>query len=263
MKFLCLLLFVVSIWIAGCATINPVPKEATIPFASPSAALRTIDDAAIRHHQVIQCTAKVSVSSPGSKLIFKLAVMTEPPDRIRIESIPVFGPPDFLFATQGDRFQVYLPGSREYITGAATAENLSRVLPLSLAWSPQRWVAVLRGRPDAKVSDQSLKGEMEGHLYRIDETDEDVLIERLWIDPVNKRLERMAFMNQDGSESTLIFSYFKEIQGEVLPTRIDIEAGNGTQINIVLDVIEYFKESENPFFSLIPPQDVIIQTIPD
>jgi hypothetical protein len=193
---------------------------------------------------------------------FRLAAIMQSPDKLRLESIPVLGPPDFFLTAQGGLFRVYLPGTQEFITGNASPNNLSRFLPL--AWSAERWVAVLLGhRPNASSDNGNLRGMMEGQLYRLDLFDRESVSESLWINPENKRLEKLEMISPSGGKDTVLFSAFRDIEGRILPENILIDTGEGTTIRIIYEALEIRNEVNYDLFVLSPPPEVIIRDLPD
>ncbi|MBN1545316.1 MAG: hypothetical protein JW902_01505 [Syntrophaceae bacterium] len=248
--------------LGGCSAGKSVVKDHKITFLSPQAVLQTIDPV-IGKEPAFKFTAKVSAISPSAKLIFKLAIITQAPDRLRIESIPVFGPPDFFFASQDGWFQIYLPASRDFFVGAATPDNLSRALPVSLSWPARRWVTVLQGRPDIPQNCRNIKGKMEGAFYRLDVSIENAGIDRYWINTKNGCLERIEYTGMDGLTSKIDYSSFKEVKGRNLPLSINIDAGDGTKILIMNDTPEVMKQSEENRFALLPPADATLKDFPN
>jgi outer membrane lipoprotein-sorting protein len=256
------ILLVLVLVLGGCATGKSVtPPSQTAGFPSPQAALAAIDRL-IDTHCVYQVTAKITLASPQGKMSFRLAVIVQSPDKLRLESIPVFGPPDFFLTAKRGRFRVYVPGTQEFFTGNAGPNNLSRFLPL--AWSAEKWVAVLLGhRPDISSDRENIQGMMEGQLYRIDVLDQESVSERLWIEPENKRLEKLEQIDSSGLKDTILFSAFRETEGRTLPENIIIDNGEGTTIRIIYETLEIKKEANNDLFELSPPPGAIIRDLPD
>jgi len=247
--------------LTGCTIGKTVVPVEIRGFPSPQAALAAIkpaEDTGILYRM----TAKVSASSPQGKLNFRLAVIMQSPDKLRIESIPILGPPDFMLAMQGGRFQVYLPGNQEWITGNATPENLARFLPLS--WSVERWMAMLRGYGPAVFSKPaSVRGKMEGLFYRVDALSSGSTVESLWINPVRKRLEKTERLVSGGLKETVLLTAFREVNSRDFPCHIRIESGEGKTIGIMYETIETATEIPDDLFSLLPPPDAVMTNLPD
>jgi hypothetical protein len=247
------ILFAFALILGGCTAGKSVLPTETGGFSSPRAALSAIQRVNDTN-TIYQVTAKVSLTSPQGKLGFRLAVIMQSPDKLRIESIPILGPPDFFLTAKNGRFKAYLPGNQEFITGNATPNNLSRFLPL--AWSAERWVAVLLGnRPDASSGVENLRGKMEGLFYRVDVLDGELIRESLWINPENKRLEKMEFMSPEGLQNRVIYAWGLKYKDWKMPENVKIEPGNGTTILITCTDFQTAKVTEINLFDLNPPGD--------
>lgn len=247
--------------LGGCTAGKSVLPSKTAGFPSPAAALSAINPVEDTN-TLYQVTAKVSLTSPQGKMSSRLAVIMQYPDKLRIESLPVIGPPDFFLTTKGDRFKVYLPGNQEFITGAASPNNLSRFLPL--AWSAERWLAVLMGnRPGASFDTEDIRGMMEGQLYRVDVLGREAIRESLWINPETRHLEKLEYINPEGLKNTVRFSAFRKMDGRDFPERITIDTDEETTIRIIYETLEVKKEVNNDFFELLPPPEAVIRNLPD
>lgn len=261
MKSFCAVILALVLMLGGCAIGKTVVPEKTKGFPSPQAALEAIKP---RNDTdtLYRMTAKVSISSPQGKLNFRLAVIMRSPDRLRLESIPVFGPPDFFLTTQGERFRVYLPGTQEFLMGKASPDNLSRFLPLT--WSVERWMAMLQGNKSAAFPVAGkLQGKMEGLLYRIDVFSEDAVTDSLWINLERNRLEKTEQLISAGLKETVVFKSFREINGRDFPASILINTGAGKTLTIVYETIETTNKMEDDLFLLLPPPEASIRELPD
>lgn len=249
------------LFLGGCTVGKTVMPVATNVFPTPQAALMAIIPAADTN-TLYRMTAKVSVSSPQRKFNFRLAVIMQSPDKLRLESIPVLGPPDFILTAQGGKFQVYLPGTQEFITGKTTPDNLAGFLPLP--WSTERWMAMLRGNnPDVFPDSARLRGKMEELLYRVDALSGGSVMESLWINPEHKRLEKMERLLSQNSKETISCSSFRKINGRDFPAYIRIDAGEGKTIGITYETIETSHEIPDDLFMLLPPTDAAMTSLPD
>ncbi len=247
--------------LGGCATGKTVAPLEPKGFPSPQAALAAIKPPD-NMDTLYRMTAKVSILSPQGKLNFRLAIIMQSPDKLRIESIPILGPPDFFLAAQKGHFKVYLPGTQEFITGKATPDNLVRFLPLS--WSADRWMAILRGHgPDISPESINLRGKMEDLLYRVDVLARDSIRESIWINPERNRLEKAELLISEGLKETVIFTAFRQINGRDFPGHIRIESEEGKTIGIMYETIEAATEIPDDLFLLLPPTDASMTSLPD
>jgi outer membrane lipoprotein-sorting protein len=110
--------------------------------ADPAALLQEVK---ARQAQVrsVQGTARVRIDAPGMKGTVTELVAAEKPARVRLETLDFFGNPAAVLVADGDRFGFYDARSRTYYRGDATAENVSRFLPVVLP--PEELVTILCG----------------------------------------------------------------------------------------------------------------------
>jgi hypothetical protein len=174
----------------------PTPPAAT--YASPAAALRAIST--LPPDLAVTATAQIRLDHQEQPLSLRVALMLRKPSFLRLESIPLLGPPDFFLSIAADELRVFLPsqdGGRFYI-GRATPENLARFFPLAL--SPAETVSLLLGEANdaarGEGPDPFLRGEQEGHLYRIDQYRGGRRYRSLWMDPVRHLLVRLELFGE-------------------------------------------------------------------
>jgi len=93
----------------------------------------------------IKAAAKVSVESPTQKGSVDELLSASRPANLHLETLDFFGRPVALLVTSGGRFAFFDSGKNEVTRGPASADNLARILPLTLA--PADAVALLLGVP--------------------------------------------------------------------------------------------------------------------
>lgn len=165
----------------GCAGRLP----SVLPPISPEAALRALASASFTDTRAVTAMARIEIIHRGDRYPLKAALMMKKPDFLRVESIPIMGPPDFYLSTAKGDLRVYVPEKREFYNGRATAWNISRFFPVSLPASDM--VCLLMGMaPDDGQSVPSPAVEREEGLYRIDQYRSGRKIRSLWIDPAGR-----------------------------------------------------------------------------
>lgn len=93
----------------------------------------------------VQGEARLRIEAPGTRGVVPAWVAVERPDRLHVEALDFFGNPAAVLVSAGGRLAIYDARARTFYRGAATAENLARLVPLPL--SPERLVAALCGTP--------------------------------------------------------------------------------------------------------------------
>lgn len=84
--------------------------------------------------QSLRGLAKVKVQSPQRSFSASQVLLANKPDRLRAETLSLFGSPVVLLASDGKQFQVLVPGQRRFYQGPASDRNLQRFahLPMRL-----------------------------------------------------------------------------------------------------------------------------------
>jgi hypothetical protein len=225
-------------------------------YASPEAAIRAI--AAQDLTRALTATARIEISTPAERYPLKAALLMKRPASLRLESIPLLGPPDFFLAMDGRELRAFLPGKGIFYTGRATAWSISRFL--SLALPPEAIVSLLTGHPPAEQENASTlwRGEQEEGLYRIDQIQAVRKVRSLWIDPDGDRLIRIQVYA--GGDSPL--SYAAEFEEHVrvgnafLPQRLKI-TGEGLSFALRYTEIRLLEDEDAAAFILPVPEGVI------
>ena len=246
----CLLLLV----FCGCAA---APKmTARMDFASPEAALEHIA-AQTPVDAALQAMADVRVATrEGGTYPLKLAVLLKKPASLRVEAIPLFGPPAFFLSVRDRTLRVFLAETRAFYIGRATPDNVARYLPLKM--DPEDLIAVLTGTCYAPPGPGTLlQGRPEGDHYRIDLV-EPLKRRTLWVRTTDGFLERLEVY---GEQQRLYRAHFEEplrVEGMVLPQKITIvsEGMDGISVSIRYADIQFLKDIDPETFDLKTPPGV-------
>jgi hypothetical protein len=81
----------------------------------------------------VQGEARVAVDGPGGSGTVRQFLAAEAPDRLHVEALDFFGNPVAVLAAGGGRFSLYDAREKVLWRGAATPENLARLVPLPIA----------------------------------------------------------------------------------------------------------------------------------
>lgn len=236
--------------ISGCA-VGRVASPAAA-YDTPEAALRELAAPPVA---AITATARVEISSPTERYPLKAAVMLRAPADLRLESIPLLGPPDFFLSLEAGELRVFLPEKGDYHIGPATRQNIARLLRLPL--SAAEVVALLMGRPPAdKESGADWQGEQEEGLYRLDRYRAGEKIRSLWIDPATARLIRVRiFTGREETAYTAEFTDHRRVGDGFLPQRLTISGAGVTLAVRYTDT--RLLDDETASFSLPVPEGII------
>lgn len=134
---------VLAVVVAGCPR-PPLPLDfgARGRIDDPQEMLDVLRVQAQRVHTV-RGEAKAKVDSPQGGGSLTQFVIAQAPDRVRLESIDFFGRPVAVLASNGIRGSLYDLDKNIVYEGSATAQMVSRLLPMSV--EPSVLVALLLG----------------------------------------------------------------------------------------------------------------------
>jgi hypothetical protein len=243
-------------WIAafGLALFGCSGHKPTVPltfYDSPEAALRALA-ATTAGAPAVTATAKIEINNHGERYPLKVAVMMKRPDLLRVESIPLMGPPDFYLSVAGGELRVFLPGKGAFYAGRATPLNISRFLSVSLPAADM--VSLLMGVPPEGAEEmQSLGGEREDGLYRIDQYRSGWRMRSLWIDPEGGRLIRFRKFTEKGTVIyTADFADHVRIGEGFLPQQVTIRGEEMAVLTIRYTDLRQFAADPESFPLPVP-----------
>ncbi|WP_242394536.1 DUF4292 domain-containing protein [Anaeromyxobacter oryzisoli] len=136
---------VAAVALAGCRPPRTPPPDLSL---DPAALREQVLHAEGRVRSV-QGEARVGVDAPGGSGTVKQFIAAERPDRLHLEVLDFFGNVAVVLAAGDGRFALYDGREKVYYRGAATPENLARLVPLRLR--AEELVAILCG--DAPLVD--------------------------------------------------------------------------------------------------------------
>jgi hypothetical protein len=216
-----LLIAVLGSILSGCASGRVA--EPGSPYLSPETALRALASSD-PGDRTLTAIARIEIKTHSERHVLKAALMMKRPAQLRLESIPLFGPPDFFLSIDTGEIRVFLPGKAAFYADRATEENLSRFLPLVL--SATEMVSLLMGRlPEAKETGSVRKGKWEDGLYRVDQYRSGGKILSAWIDPAEGNLLRRIETYTEAGHVTNTAEFMEHAGEGSLPRRIKITQG--------------------------------------
>lgn len=132
-------LLLASAALGACAPRHPPPDLSL----EPGPLLGQVREAAAR---VVSVRGEARVRAKGEgRMAVPAFVAAEKPDRLHVEALDFFGNPVAVLVAAGGRLGIYDSRDRTFYRGAATPQNVGRLVPLALA--PEELVAILCGAP--------------------------------------------------------------------------------------------------------------------
>jgi hypothetical protein len=208
--------------LAGCP---PRVDVRSVPPPDATALLAEVDavDARVA---ALQSQAKAHVDARGKKGNVQMFVAAAAPASVHLEVLDFFGKPSGILISDGRQFVMLASDTGTWLRGAATAENVSRVLPVALP--PDQLVAMLLGRaPRLADPSPTLVVDPEQNVFRVTLRSAGRMQE-LWVDPTRKRVVR-SHVGGPG-EYTLTFDGFEDVRGAPFPRSISFAGAGGVAL---------------------------------
>jgi hypothetical protein len=250
--FIFLLLFFLIL--LGCATTPSVPREHAAPFSYGADAEKFIETTRI--DGIFKAMAHIEVNIGGKRSPpIRIALMLKLPSLMKIETIPVIGPPDFFLSVIHDTFKVFMPAKQKFYQGRASRENMALFFPISL--SPKDMARILMGLPP-EITGKNLKFS-EGAGSEIRSVDvlssDDKKIMTLRMDGTNNRLTGMDIFTPYGEILyTVNYKGYFKTEGNWLPQGITIfSPGTNSTIAVRYSDMELSRGMDETFFDLALP----------
>lgn len=250
----------------SCSSPKVIADRSTVYYTSPEEAIAKIHSAdALKG--TLKAIARVEIRSGGVSYPVKAAMIVQKPGSLRIETIPLIGPPDFFMTINKDTLKVFYPGQNLFYIGKATQENLIKFFPLAI--SPYMMVSFLTGLyPSYMPSYGNIawhgRPDAEGTLYRLDLIDNGVIRQSCWIDQHGHYLVRIDNFDDAGRlVYTVKYSNFKRIGKVDFPHELNFEACVDARCQsgrIRYYDTELTPEMDNTVFDITPP--IGIKTTP-
>ncbi|HSM92888.1 MAG TPA: DUF4292 domain-containing protein [Anaeromyxobacteraceae bacterium] len=234
---------------AGCVRRAPPPDLS----ADPAALLAEVERAQARVERV-RGEARVKVASPDGGGTVTQYVAAARPDRLRLDALDFFGNPAAALVTDAGRFALLDLRKGVYYRGAATPENLARLLPFAIP--AEELVALLcgaapiaPGRPTAVEPGDGvlrLTVEAEDRVQRLDvgagaAVHASTLSARPGLPPPPERYD-------------VTFDRFRERAGRSFPGHVRLEApASGVTVDLTWKEIEVNAVVPEGTFTLDPP----------
>jgi len=253
-RFLAILMF------AGCSLIPAVtPAPQKISSFSPQDRWQLLN-AAARAPKALKALARINLSTSSGRYPLKVAILLHYPERFRMESLPLFGPPDFYLTIENGELKVFLPQEGKYYTGTPSQAQLASFLPfISSRFQLSDMLALLRGTvPLSQYPDITLKGFQESEYYRLEVYRGKEKAQVFWLEPRSNQLIRATRWGKNGE---LLYTAQFEAYGGLkeaadFPTKISVTTGqpNPTTLTLQYTDLQFLQEIQPALFSLeIPP----------
>jgi outer membrane lipoprotein-sorting protein len=254
--FCILLLFFIF---PGCAiqkahTVSHI-SENTIP--PPQVILEKIDRDDQRNDS-LKAIAHIEVNTLRGRYPVKAAVMIKKPSSLRLEILPLIGPPELILSVHGNILKAFFPQKREFYIGQASEKNLGSFFPFSMAGLQiEDIISILFGtHPPIKEKSFTLRGSSDEGLYRVDILSEKRKIQSLLIDRQNSTLVRVNLFDNDNNQRYSVRFFGQSVLENVtVPDKITLTAGDDENPHLTIRYSDAQRATEvdAASFDLQPP----------
>ncbi|MFN0063992.1 MAG: DUF4292 domain-containing protein [Myxococcaceae bacterium] len=209
----------VSLWAAGCPRVLPLEFGPEGPLKDGELVLARLEAA---QHAVTSLEAEghIRFHGPEGGGSARALIAASEEGRVQIALLDFFGKPQVVLVTDGTRLGLYQGQENRYYQGAATPQNLARLIPMVVP--PQVLAERLLGRVDVLPGESSaLTVDKARAAYHLSRTFAEG-VQQLWIHPKHYRAVGSE-VTTDGT--TLGFDDFRGEGGQMFPWRLHWRQG--------------------------------------
>jgi hypothetical protein len=238
---------------AGRSVVPSLPPGGGI-YLSADDALRALETSG-PGDRTLTVTARIEINAQGERRPLKAALMMRRPARLRMETVPPLGPPDFFLSVDTGELRVFSPGNNggSFYMGRATARNFNRFFPLPLPAADM--ISLLMGQPPGMGETSSCGEQWEEGLYRIDRCAAGEKTLSLWIDPVGGLLLRVRAFEEGGRLAHAAeFADHTSVKQCILPQRLTIR---GEAVSLTVRYTEVRLDNDTGLFALPIPEGIV------
>ena len=202
----------------------------------------------------------LDVWKKSDRIKFKQFLATDAQGRLRLEVISPFGQPITTLVSDGTRLMIYAADEKRFMMGAATPENMARLMPVNM--SPSELSTLLRGSvplikyTSAKLDWNSDKGRYVLRLGDGERTQE------LQLEPEFLRVTQLETRQGETIVYRARFGQYSGTGMAVIPKRILFEIPQ-SELRADLEVVEFTLDPDLPesAFTLEPPRGIPVEPI--
>jgi len=205
---------------------------------------------AISEADTLSAVVQIDVTTAGGHYPVKAALIIKKPHYMRLEILPIIGPPDFFLTTNPEAMKIVLPARREYYQGKPTSQNLAKFLPLP--FDIEDVVAIFANSYPPLGGEVAYHGYPEDNFLRIAMKSRSGNSQIVWVGS-DSRLIKLVRHDQSGQEFyTAKFDDYQE--GSPLAGKITVMMADGaTSISIKYADYKIEKSPDLSVFDLPAP----------
>ena len=202
----------------------------------------------------VQGEARVRVESEEFSGTVRHFLAAEKPDRLHLVALDFFGSPAVVLVAEGGRLGLYDARERVFYRGAATAENLTRIVPVALA--PHDLVTILCGSAPL-VAGAPVRAEPGRGVVRLS-LESEAAVQSIEVGP-GAAIATSRVRGREGEPVAgapdLVFRAFRTEGGAPFPREVRLSSGEPTvEVKLEWSEVEVNGEAGDALFRLDPPR---------
>lgn len=211
---------------------------------------------AIQESDRIIATAQIDLTTAQGHYPARAALILQKPAYLRLEILPIIGPPDFFLTANPDKMKIFIPSQGEIYSGKPSAENLAHFLPWAL--DVEEMVMILScSYPNLMDRNVLRESSDEGNLLRLDIQSPSGDSMKVWIEK-NGRMTKLIRSAPDDREIYQV-AYEDYPQGALLAGKITIRMGDHiTSVSVRYSNMKIEKATDMSVFELPIPSEIKI-----
>lgn len=240
-----LLFLVIAVTLnAGCT------KQITTPHYPSTQEILFLISNAVSEADTLSGIAQIDVVTSGSYYPARAALNIRKPSYLRLELLPLMGPPDFFLSATPHEMKILLPIKGEFYQGEPTGKNLSRFLPWQ--FNIEDIVAIFTSTYPPLTGDVTYLRYPEGNNLRIEMKSQCGITQTVWIGSAG-RLSKLERFDENGK--MLYRAEFEEYaEGSPLAGKIAVSMADGlTSFSVKYSDLKVEKAKDSSIFDLHVP----------
>ncbi len=239
------------------------PKALVRPSSLPSAQelLERLqaEDSGIR---TLQAVGSLKWTKEGEKQSVDQALVLSRPGNLRLEALSPMGPSLLSISISRGVAQVYVPGEKRALRGAASDKIMERLFALPM--KVDEVLGVLCGRPPLCAKFSSVEARSEAGVWILElDCQDSGLHQQLRLDPVHGDPMGMVVLSSSGQLLVSIsWSGFKKVNDLRLPTEIRVELpAKASRVELRLKELDPNLPIPEERFRLEIPQEIQVEPL--
>jgi hypothetical protein len=201
-----------------------------------------------------KCVAKITLTEPNLPAqAFRAAMAGQLTDRLRIDMFAPFGGSAGTVSSDGKHLFLVSHPSREYFKRRFGNGSLRRIIKIDVTVGDLLEILVGRIPMDAEFSARLMpeQDEAQTHLALIDRWGR--IRQRIAVDESMHPVRSVWFDNNQNPIRSLMISGQRNIDGFVVPKRIDLSTTSGQRVSVAFERYEANARFDESLFILAPP----------